>query len=76
MKLYEVPNNTKIRVISEARTPASHRDFESEEILDFHHIDGMYSFCKDKDGNTVHLAAWTEVEIVENSPSENSRGAE
>jgi len=31
----------------------------------FYHIDGMYSFCKDRDGNIVHPAAWTEVELVD-----------
>ena len=72
MELYKVPNNTKIRVISEARTPPSCPDSEKGEILDFHHIDGMYSFCKDKDGNTVNLVSWAEVEIVENSPPEKS----
>lgn len=65
MKLHHVPNNTKIRVISEAKTPPAHRDFEEEEILEFGHIDGMYSHCKDKDGNIVHLVAWAEVEIVD-----------
>jgi hypothetical protein len=50
MKLYDVPRNTRIKV----------QDLE----LDFKHIDGMYSLCHDKDGNPVHLAAWTEVEIV------------
>jgi hypothetical protein len=51
MKLYDVPRNTRIKV----------EDLE----LDFHHIDGMYSYCKTDDGEVVHLAAWTEVEIVE-----------
>ena len=51
MKLYEVPRNTRIKV----------EDLE----LNFHHIDGMYSLCQTDDGETVHLAAWTEVEIVE-----------
>ena len=51
MKLYDVPPNTRIKV--------------KELELMFHHIDGMYSICKTDDGETVHLAAWTEVEIVE-----------
>ena len=52
MKLYDVPRNTRIKV-------------EYLELM-FHHIDGMYSLCKTDDGETVHLAAWTEVEIVKN----------
>lgn len=52
MKLYDVPRNTRIKV-------------EDLELM-FHHIDGMYSYCKTEEGETVHLAAWTEVEIVNN----------
>lgn len=55
MKLYEVPNNTRIVV------PVEGVDYE----LMFHHIDGMYSYCTDAAGNVVHLAAWTEVNIKE-----------
>jgi len=51
MKLYDVPPNSTIRI-------------DEHWILEFHHIDGMYSYCKDKDGNVVHLAAWTEVEVI------------
>ena len=50
MKLYDVPRNTRIKV----------EDLE----LNFHRIDGAYSICKTDDGETVHLAAWTEVEVV------------
>jgi hypothetical protein len=50
MKLYDVPRNTRIRI-------------EDLELM-FHHIDGMYSLCQTDDGETVHLAAWTEVEVV------------
>lgn len=35
------------------------------DIIYFHHIDGMYSFCEDQQGRIVHPAAWTEVELVE-----------
>lgn len=51
MKLYNVPRKSYVKT-------------EDGEILFFDHIDGMYSYCLDKDKNVVHLAAWTEVEIV------------
>ena len=51
MKLYDVPPNSTIRI-------------DEHWVLEFHHIDGMYSYSKDKDGNVVHLAAWTEVEVI------------
>jgi hypothetical protein len=55
MKLYNVPKNTKIKII----------DDEEGTVFNFHHIDGMYSYCERASDNSVcHLAAWTEVEIV------------
>lgn len=54
MKLYDVPRNSKIKL-------------EDGTILDFRHIDGMYSLCY-YEGNPCHLAAWTEVEVI---PEEN-----
>ena len=65
MKLYDAPRNTKIRIVSDAKAPPAHRDFKEGEILTFCHIDGMYSYCTDPDGEPVHLVAWAEVEIVE-----------
>ena len=64
MKLYEVPNNTEIRVIGDIKTPPASNPINEEEILFFSHVDGMYSHCLDSKGETVHLVAWAEVEIV------------
>jgi hypothetical protein len=55
MKLYDVPRHTQVRILA------------TNEVLLFEHIDGMYSVCKYPDGHVVHHAAWTEVEIVEES---------
>jgi hypothetical protein len=55
VKLYDVPRNTRVRIEYDGGEPF-------EVTLD--HIDGMYSFCKDDEGNVIHLAAWTEVEVV------------
>ena len=65
MKLHEVPEGKKVRVIADAKEPPSHREFETGEILTFSHIDGMYSLCTDSNGNVVHIVAWAEVEVVE-----------
>jgi hypothetical protein len=51
MKLYDVPCDTRIRV--------------GEYELNFKHIDGMYSLSYTDEGERVHLACWTGVEIVE-----------
>jgi hypothetical protein len=54
MKLYDVPRNTRIKIKDEDG---------SEWRLNFSHVDGAYSYCTDDEGNVVHVAAWTEVEI-------------
>jgi hypothetical protein len=64
MKLHEVPRNTRVRVTEPLTPPPGGLPIEAKEY-DFYHIDGMYSYCKDDEDNVVHLAAWTEVEIVE-----------
>jgi len=46
-KLYEVKNNSPIEVY--------------DNLLWFHHLDGMYSFCLDSNNNVVHVAAYETV---------------
>jgi len=53
MQLYKVPNHSYVRLLG------------TEQVFKFYHIDGMYSYCKDKDSNIVHLKAWTDVEVVD-----------
>lgn len=63
MKLFEVPRNTHVRPVGQ------------EEVLTFHRIDGMYSYCTDSSGNVRHLAAWSDVEIV-GAPGQATKGAQ
>lgn len=65
MKLYEVPRNTNIRVVSDVKVPPDASDIKPNDVLRFYDIDGMYSYCTNAEGEVVHLAAWTEVEIIE-----------
>ena len=55
MKLYELPRYTYFTL----------KDDPDKNELFFDHVDGMYSYCKDKDSNVIHLPAWTEVWIVD-----------
>lgn len=64
MKLYEVPKNTKVKVLSEVKVPPGAPIIKPGDIIKFGHIDGMYSYCHTEDGDLVHMAAWTEVERV------------
>ena len=71
MKLYDVPRNSRIKVISgeagrEVQVPPAAPQIKEGEELNFRSIDGMYSYCTRDNGEVVHLAAWTEVEIVDN----------
>jgi len=64
MKLYNVPNNTKINVLENILIPPGAIYIKRNEELMFYHIDGMYSYCKNKNGNVVHLVAWADVKII------------
>tara|TARA_B100000287_G_scaffold324106_1_gene308188 strand:- start:630 stop:833 length:204 start_codon:yes stop_codon:yes gene_type:complete len=66
MKLYEVPRNSKIRIIDEdVMSPWGAKSVNTGDVLDFHNIDGMYSLSYDEDKNPVHIATWTEVEVLD-----------
>ena len=56
MKLYDVPRNSRIGLPDGSE-------------LNFSNVDGMYSFCTDDDGNVVHLAAWSDVQLLQTNPS-------
>ena len=64
MKLYEVPKGSHVQLLETPTIPPVHTELRKDDILYFDHIDGMYSYCLDKNKQVVHLAAWTEVEIV------------
>ena len=72
MKLCNVPPNTTVRLLENARVAPGSLTIEKGDILKFRHIDGMYSSCVWRhdsiypgDRLIVHPAATTEVEIVE-----------
>ncbi len=53
MKLYEIPEKSKIKVHSEDGTT---------HILTFLHLDGMYSLCETDQFESVHLSVNTPLE--------------
>ena len=71
MKLYNVPRNSRIKVLSDIKVPPAAPTIEEQEVLNFSHIDGMYSYCTNSDNEVVHLAAWTEVKIVDDKSSKD-----
>ena len=67
MKLFDVPRNTQIRLletIENNRVPPDCNPLRKGRVLNFDHIDGMFSFCKTLTGDTVHPSCMTEVELV------------
>lgn len=66
MKLYDVPRETFVRLTEDASVPVGCQPIKAGEVIFFDHLDGMYSFCMDKDKKEIiHIAAFTEVEVVE-----------
>ena len=64
MKLYDVPDNTTVKILDDSpQIPPNALGLKQYDEIKFHHIDGMYSYCT-KDNIVCHLAAWTEVEII------------
>ena len=61
-KLYELTKGDKFIVVFEEQGV----EVKSEEVFTFFKIDGAYSICYDQGGNTVHWAAYTPVEVVDN----------
>lgn len=69
MKLYDVPRRSWVRVKeSNPNHPPGSKLIRKNEELFFDHIDGMYSYCKDINGELVHIGAWTEVEVIKPPP--------
>jgi len=64
MMLYDVPRDTRVRIVeSHPPPPGGRSNVIGQEVL-FKRLDGMYSLCVDDKGNILHLKAWTEVEFV------------
>ena len=64
MKLYDAYRNSWVMPIEDTEAPPGARPIAAGEAVFFHHCDGMYSYCKDMNGQVVHLPAWQEVEYA------------
>jgi len=62
MKLYECQTNDIVELLEKPTIPIDSN--KPDEIIIFKHIDGMYSYCMNRDKTVVHVAAWTEVAVV------------
>ena len=69
MELHKVPRTTKgtwVRVLDTTDAPpdSPYPTFKPNDLVLYYHTDGMYSYCKDRAGNVVHLRAWADVEVI------------
>ena len=64
MKLYDVPRNSRIKVVVNDKVPPEAAPINEGEELNIKHLDGMYSYCTRDNGEVVHLVAWAEVEYL------------
>jgi hypothetical protein len=71
MELYKVPRNSRIKVVTEDKVPPGAPQIKAGEELNFRSIDGMYSYCTRDNGEVVHLASWTDVELVDDKNTED-----
>ena len=67
MKLYELKQGDKFKLLEEAYIPPDAKEGNAEGVYKLKNIDGMYSFCWGPDKEIYHFAAWTEVEQVKES---------
>lgn len=68
MKLYEIKKfPAKVRVLDPEGPPPGGVTPEQNTVYTVYNLDGMYSYCKDENGTVVHLAVWTEVEVLTDS---------
>jgi hypothetical protein len=70
VKLYNCPNRKWVIVKGSGSIDTANIKIlpatlpvEKEEEIFFDHVDGMYSFCLNKEGQICYIAAWTEVEV-------------
>jgi hypothetical protein len=64
MELYNVPRNSRIKVLGDIIVPPGAPEIKAGDELNFRSLDGMYSYCTTDAEEVVHLVAWAEVEIV------------
>lgn len=63
-KLSQVSQGTRVCLCEKPMVPPCAPELEEGDELNFHHIDGMYSYCTTDSGKVVHVAAWTLVKEV------------
>ena len=64
MELYNLKRGDHFRLLEEPQIPPVADEGKMDKVYRFDHVDGMYSYITDTEGNVYHFAAWTDVEVV------------
>ena len=68
MKIHELSNNTKIRLLEDVQGPPGEPIYKKGTEMFFFDLDGMYATCfihpKMDKAKRTYPPAWTEVEII------------
>jgi hypothetical protein len=64
MKLYELKRGDHFKLVGDVKIPPAAPEGRMGVEYEYSHVDGMYSYIRDPQGNVHHFAAWTEVEPV------------
>jgi hypothetical protein len=62
MKLYDLQRGDIFRIIEDTHVPPDAPALSKDTQYWLGNIDGMYSFCRDLEGNVVHIFAGATVE--------------
>lgn len=60
IKLYDLERDQGIKIFVDPKDIS-----DGSSFIVFHHIDGMYSYCKTENGGLIHLSASTPLVEVE-----------
>jgi hypothetical protein len=61
MKLYDLKRGDWFMLVEDCKAPPDIGGYAAGTYFRFSHVDGMYSYCTDGDGNVYHPVAWAEV---------------
>ena len=61
MELHKAKPNATVMILEDAKVPPGCATVKAGTELVYLYTDGMYAKCKDKDGEFVYVAAWTEI---------------
>lgn len=66
MEAHNVKYGTKVRIVdNDVHTPPATLSIDLDDVITILNLDGMYCNAINKDGERIYIAAWTNVEEIE-----------